>query len=396
LNERSAPLTAPITPTTRAELEGLARAMGSSARVALDVESDGMFAYRARVCTVQLATGGTAAIVDALATPLDPLAELLGEAGPIKIVHDVAFDARMLASTGIFLGNVLDTSIAARLLGRTATGLATLARAELGIEIDKTLQHHDWRERPLLDSHVEYLARDVAHLEALADVLWREVAERGIEQEVLEETRYRVATAIAAAREPEHALAYAGAKGFDRLGPLERAVFRRLFAARDAAAATLDVPAARAIATDALVAMARARPRDLESLGKMHVPRERLRAFGAALLEAIRQGVDDGDLPADERRELDAPRPPREALARRRAREAALTSWRRSEAKRRSVDEQVVLPGHCLKALAERDDVEVEAIRASPGFGACRARYVEEIFSTLRHAAEAAERSEMG
>ncbi len=176
--------------------------LASAARIGLDIESDGMFAYRAQICTVQIAAAGTIAIVDTLATSLEPLAAVLGAGGPVKIVHDVAFDARMLASAGVPLGNVHDTSIAARLLGRTATGLATLARAELGIEIDKTLQHHDWRARPLLPNHLEYLARDVAYLEALAATLWREVGAHEIEAEVLEETRYRLSTAIAAAREP--------------------------------------------------------------------------------------------------------------------------------------------------------------------------------------------------
>jgi ribonuclease D len=370
----------------RAELEELARALSSAPRMALDVESDGMFAYRAQVCTVQLAAHGTISIVDALATSLEPLAPVLAESGPVKIVHDVAFDARMLAATGLFLGNVHDTSIAARLLGRTATGLATLARAELGIEIDKGLQHHDWRERPLLETHLDYLARDVAHLEALDDLLWRELADRGIEAEVLEETRYRLATAIASAREPVDPLAYANAKGFDRLGKVERAVFRRLWAAREAEGAALDRPAARAIATEALLALARSRPRTLDALAKARIPRERLEALGPVLLEAIARGIDDGDVPPVERDQLDAPRPARETIARRRAREAALTAWRKVEAKRRGVDEQVVLPGHCLKALAEADSVEVGTIESSPGFGACRARYVEEIASALRGA----------
>jgi ribonuclease D len=371
---------------TRGELEELARAFTLVPRLALDVESDGMFAYRAQVCTVQLAAGGTIAIVDTLVTSLDPVRVLLGDEGPVKIVHDVAFDARMLATTGVLLGNVHDTSIAARLLGRTATGLATLARAELGIEIDKGLQHHDWRERPLQDSQLEYLARDVAHLEALDEVLWRELAERGIEEEVLEETRYRIASAIASAREPASPLAYAGAKGFDRLSKVERAVFRRLWAAREAEGSALDRPAARTIATEALLALARSRPRTLDALAKARIARERLSVVGPVLLEAIARGIEDGDVPPEEGVVLDAPRPLREVVLRRRAREAALTSWRKGEAKRRGVDEQVILPGHCLKALAEMEAIEVGSIQSSPGFGACRTRYVEEIASALRGA----------
>jgi hypothetical protein len=56
------------------------------------------------------------------------------------------------------------------------------------------------------------------------------------------------------------------------------------------------------------------------------------------------------------------------------------------EAKRRGTDEQVVLPGHCLKDLAEADGIEVGTIQAVRGFGLCRAHYVGEIVLALKRA----------
>ncbi len=368
----------------RADLHELERALASESVLALDVESDGMFAYRARVCTVQICAGGRAVIVDALATPLDPLAALLGDSGPIKIVHDVAFDARVLAEAGIALGNVHDTSIAARLVGRTATGLATLALAELGVTIDKRLQHHDWRERPLLPEHVDYLARDVAHLAALHERLWNEVLEKGIEAEALEETRYRVACAIAAVRETDREPAYLGARGFDKLAPVERAIFRRVWQMREDAAKELDVPPGRLISTDALLALARSRPRTKAELVKarLRIPDE----TQSQIMDAVARGVEEGDIPEDDRAILARPKPSRDEVSRRRTREAGLSAWRKAEAKARGVDEQVVLPGHCLKALAEADGFEVGTILAVAGFGECRARYLEAIAAVLSRA----------
>ncbi len=100
------------------ELRDVVTAAARAARVAVDVEASGMFAYRARPCTVQLAwdDGGQVAVVDTLATSIAPLGELLGPGGPVKIVHDVAFDARLLAESGIALANVHDTAVAARML----------------------------------------------------------------------------------------------------------------------------------------------------------------------------------------------------------------------------------------------------------------------------------------
>ena len=92
-----------------------------------------MFAYRAAICTVQLGwqSAQRLAVADALGVPVTGLRQLLGTGGPTKIVHDVAFDARLLAEAGIALGNVHDTAIAARMLGRTATGLGSLLASEL-------------------------------------------------------------------------------------------------------------------------------------------------------------------------------------------------------------------------------------------------------------------------
>jgi ribonuclease D len=334
---------------------------------------------------VQVATADVIAIVDATATPLDPLAPLLGEAGPVKVVHDVAFDARMLAELGIALGRVHDTAIAARMLGRAATGLASLARSELGITIDKGLQQHDWRERPITRAQLDYLARDVAHLADLDDVLWAEVMARGIEDEVLEETRYRIQGAIAAAHEPVRAPAYGFARGFDRLDPKSRAALRRLWEVREREAERVDVPVAKLIPTDLLVAIARQRPADDARLADLRLP-TRVRPLAPSLLAAIRLGEEDGDAPAEDLARFAPPRPSREAIALRRGREKALSAWRKAEAAARGVDEQVVLPGHCMKDLAESDGMEVEDVCAVAGFGACRARYAPAIAQVLRRA----------
>jgi len=70
---------------------------------------------------------------------------------------------------------------------------------------------------------------------------------------------------------------------------------------------------------------------------------------------------------------FEKPRIPGAALRARRAREQRLTKWRKEEAKLRSVDEQVILPGHCLQGLADLEDPTLEAIAQVPGIGAFRA-----------------------
>jgi ribonuclease D len=134
------------------------------------------------------------------------------------------------------------------------------------------------------------------------------------------------------------------------------------------------------------VAIARQRPEGLAQLNEMRLPL-RVRPLAPALLAAVRAGEADGDAPAEDLARFEPPRPSREEITRRRAREKALTAWRKTEAAARGVDEQVVLPGHCVKDLAEAAGMEVEQIGAVGGFGACRARYAQAIAEVLRRTA---------
>jgi ribonuclease D len=380
--------------TSEADLRAAAERLGRAPRLSLDIESNGLFKYRATLCTMQIASSDEVVIVDALAAPLTSLRALLGADGPPKIVHDVAFDARILAETGLVLANVLDTSIAARMLGRTATGLASLLGGELGIAMDKKLQQHDWTERPIQASHLRYLADDVIHLEALAGKLWSEVEGRGIAAEIDEETRYRLSQAIAAAASVDPRPPYIRLKGIDRAPAEDLPILRRLAELREAKAKSLDVPPYKVIGPDVLFAIARARPTTLDQLSKVKgaTGGHRARALGRSMLEAVRAGLEDGAVPDAERAMLERPRLPPALVKARRARENRLTSWRKSEAKRRGVDEQVVLPGHCLQDLADLDAPTLAAIAGVPGIGASRVeRHGAELVAILTAPAASAD-----
>lgn len=360
---------------TASDVRGTVLEAAGARRLGVDLEASGMFSYRARTCTVQLAwdTGRRVAIVDALAAPVSELAGLLGERGPVKVVHDVAFDARLLAESGVELGNVHDTAVAARMLGRTATGLASLLETELGVRIAKDMQQHDWRVRPLDASMLVYLAGDVAHLEALDRRLWDEVEARGIDAEVLEETRYRIACAVAAARTPPSGPPYLRIKGIDRMAERELAVLREVAEVREREAERRDVPPYRVANNEALLAVARARPTTPAEVARIRgigVASPAARAFAAELARAVASAGET--LPPEERARLERPRMPAAVVRARREREARLLAWRREEAKRRGVDEQVVLPGHCAKEIVGTDVATLLDVARVPGIGAFR------------------------
>lgn len=351
--------------------------------VAADVESDGLHAHRAKACLVTIASPARVVVFDTLAMPAGVLAALLGDAGPVKIVHDVAFDARLLVDAEAPLGNVHDTSICAAMLGRTKLGLANLLEAELGVKVDKGLQHKDWRVRPLDGKDLGYLEGDVKHLFALHGKLWREADAAGIVWEVLCETAYRLATA----REVDARPAYTKLAGALELPAVQRAALRRLVAARDEIAAERDVPPHRIAPNDALVAIARALPSTDSAL---RAAWQGALAFELAspALAAVRDAMEDGDVPETERVYFARNEPSPAERDARKKRRARVLGWRAGEAKRRGVSEQVVLPGHCVNDVADLESPTAESIAAVAGLGDRRAeRYGADLAALLAGAA---------
>lgn len=372
--------------TDEEDLARVAARLEGIPRIAVDLESNGMFAYRAVACIVQIAAGDEVFLVDALATRLVPLASLLASPVTEKLVHDVSFDARILAESGVRLANVRDTSIAARMLGRTATGLASLLSSELGVSIDKKMQHHDWSMRPLDRAALTYLAGDVVHLGGLADRLFGEVRERGIADEVEEETRYRLGQAIAAADSEDPRPPYVRLKGIERAPARDLPILRHLAEARERHARDLGVPPYKVLTPDVLFAIAAAKPEDEAALSRIRgaMGGRRARALASDVLDSVLCGLEDETIPPEDRRWFDKPRIPGAIIRARRSREQRLTRWRKEEAKRRGVDEQVILPGHCLHDLADVTEPSLDTIAKVPGLGAFRvARYGDALVRVL-------------
>jgi ribonuclease D len=378
---------------TAAEVDRLAARAAASPRVAIDVEANGLFAFRPALCTAQLAflDGGALAIavIDTLVADVAPLRALLGPGGPVKVLHDLTFDARLLAEAGAPLGRVRDTSVAARLLGLPATGLSALLATELGVAHDKRFQQHDWSRRPLTAEHLAYLAGDVEHLFALDDRFEERAQALDLAAEIADECAYKLASAENPPRDGRPG--YVRIKGAAALDAPGRAVLRRLAALREEAAEAADVPPFKVVGNDALLAIARRRPASLRDLDPIPgAASGRAASLGRAFLAAVEAGLGDGDVPEADRALFQPERPDRAVIARRRARETAVSAFRRAEAKRRGVDEQAVLPGHCAQDLVdallahEPGSPELaRAIAAIPGLGERRLARYGEAFAAL-------------
>jgi ribonuclease D len=136
----------------------------------------------------------------------------------------------------------------------------------------------------------------------------------------------------------------------------------------------MNVPPNELVGNAALMDLARARPTDIEALKRVRgaMPRHQGYAVGRELIKAIAAGIADGHVPEGDLPWLERPRLPPEIAKARKARESRLLAWRKVTAVARRVNEQVVLPGHCLKDAAELDVIDAGHLAAVAGIGAFR------------------------
>ncbi|HUM63014.1 MAG TPA: ribonuclease D, partial [Anaerolineaceae bacterium] len=134
--------------------------------LAIDTESNSLYAYRERVCLVQVSTPQTDYLVDPLAlTDLSALGSLFADSRRQKIFHAAEYDILCLKRDYNFtFNNIFDTMIAARILSYPQVGLGNLLSAWFGIELEKKYQRADWGKRPLPQAMLDYARMDTHYL----------------------------------------------------------------------------------------------------------------------------------------------------------------------------------------------------------------------------------------
>ena len=233
---------------TTEELRRALEPLQAAPRWAMDTEAAGFHRYRDRLCLVQLAAGGRAVLVDALA-PLDwtPLAEPLADPAREIILHGADYDLRLLRrDAGLRVRGLFDTQVAAMLLGERELGLQALVGKYLGRTLTKKFQRADWAHRPLPPAMLAYAVEDVAVLEPLRDRLATELRARG--RWAWAEEEFRAREEVEPARDGTDPDAYLRLKGAGALAPAALAILRPLYAWRERVAAARDQPPFRVLA----------------------------------------------------------------------------------------------------------------------------------------------------
>lgn len=320
--------------------------------IAVDTESNSLFAYRERVCLIQISSAHGDFLVDPLAIgDLAPLAPVFAEVGIVKVFHDAEYDILALKRAHPFeFASVFDTKVAAMSLGRQSLGLAAALSEHFGVQIDKRLQRSDWGARPLTEEQKQYARLDTHYLIELGQRLRVQLVEAGAIHllEVASECR-RLAGLVPVPRsfDPD---AFASLRGAETLDPSGRRRLRELFSMRERIAADRDLPPFKVLHSDMLVEIARRAPSSSADLtGIPGFFPKLIERFGGAVMSALRRAErlrPINDLPRG-----DGDGALRLSPAQRRAYDR-LRAWRKSAAASRRIEASLVLPRGVLEALA--------------------------------------------
>lgn len=359
-------------------LHHLEASLAKAPALAIDVETNAMYAYRAKLCFVQIATDDEILVVDTLAPQVDAgaLAQALIDPSKRKVFHDAQGDLRVLAREGLYVKGVFDTHRTATLLGLPKMGLGDLVEERFGVKLAKEHQTADFGARPLPPELRAYVADDVRYLLPLAEQLEAEAKAKGIQEE-LELEFERLASEATEPEAPPRLKLPQGAR--DALGTAIAQAADRL---RHLEAKERDVPVGRVLANAALAEIAMRKPANVKDLSRIPgVKGSFVRPVGEVLIAEITELLDRArkgtltPLPKG-----DGQRDPR-----RREREEKLKAWRGEAAKARGVMPSVVLPTPLIDRLAGEPPADLETLAKVPWFGEKRLRlYGTQLVDLLR------------
>jgi len=325
------------------------QALESQPRIAVDTESNSLFAYQEQVCLIQISSPDTDFVIDPFELhDLSLLGRLFENPKQEKIFHASEYDLICLKRDYHFtFVNIFDTMIAARILGTAQVGLGSLIQKYFEITIDKKYQRANWGLRPLPSEMLDYARLDTYYLFKLRDTLELELTAHGLLDLAQEDF-------INACKAEGHANGngqgeYWKLAGSNNIDPRQVTILKELCSYRDEQAKKADLPHFKVLSNDMLVEVSLHRPTNFDELSLVpHFSDKLVKRHGNGLLKAVARGE---TAPLVTR--VKNPRPDDAFLAR----IDCLKEWRKNTAKKLEVESDVVLPREMLERIASANPV---------------------------------------
>lgn len=340
-----APIPPPILIQAQSDIARLVEELSSEPVIAVDTESNSLYAYQERVCLIQFSIPGKDYLVDPLAVQdLALIGDILASPKTVKVLHGAEYDVIVLKRDfGFHFDYLFDTRMAIRTLGREDTSLQKLLETEFGVKLNKRYQRANWGKRPLKPELLSYARLDTHYLLPLYRRLESALREAGRREEMIEACTY-----ITLLNPPANSF---DAQGFwhinsaRKLKPRQAAVLRELWSFRDRLARDRDVPVFKIVDDQLLLALALEVPKNLSALSDIAGMTPGLqRRYGQGLLDAVRIGVKAPPAHPPRQRRI-----PEEILER----FDRLRQWRKQVGERRGLPSDIIMPRDALWKIAQ-------------------------------------------
>jgi len=339
---------------TEKELEEVAGDLSAQSKIAVDTESNSLFAYREQVCLIQFSTPQTDYLVDPLSLPdLSLLEPIFQNPNIEKVLHGAEYDIICLQRGFSFvLNNMFDTRVASRTLGWEQSGLNNLLVKVFNINVNKRYQRANWGKRPLPTEMLDYARYDTHYLLKLQDHLVQELRATDRFTEA-----YELCQQMALVKPRDNGF---DPEGFWRISKVREltgrqiAVIRELYLYRDRNARKYNRPAFKILGDQVLLTLAKEMPSSQEDLTEVPgMSTGQISRFGDGILECIRRGKKEPIPKQPKNKRLSD-------LAH--TRFEALRDWRKSLARKRKVESDIILPREMLREIAVAGPVDHEEL----------------------------------
>lgn len=364
---------------TDAALSQLADQLAHENLIGVDTESNSLYAYRERICLIQISTRSADYIIDPfMVDNMQPLAPVMANPAIQKVFHACEYDVMcMKRDYGFEFHNIFDTMVAARVCGQPLVGLGNLLERYAGVVANKKHQRDDWSERPLPQDSLLYAQMDTHYLPLVRDSLYAELVEMDrLEeaQELFDEFEHAPA-AVNAPFDPE---------GYWRINlprdlPRRKmGMVRELYLFREKAAEQRNLPPFKILSNSVLIAIAQMEPRNRDQMERVKGMTPLLvRRYGREILSAVDKG-----LKAKPPKPPVLPPQPEPIIL---ERFNALREWRKLRAQNRGVESDVIVSKDALWTLAQRAPASLDDMQGIPGLGPWRlAQYGAELLEIIQ------------
>lgn len=324
--------------------EKTVEALANESVIAVDTESNSLYAYREQVCLIQFSTPSADYLIDPLALDdISALGKIFANGKIEKIFHAAEYDLLCLKRDFYFtFEHLFDTMVAARICGMQKVGLGNLLNDQFGVRLEKRFQKADWGKRPLPNRMLSYARLDTHYLIDLREILLASLKQMNRVPIAREDFR-RLSEVNGNPPGPQEVDIWR-INGTRDLSPQQAAVMQELVVFRDKKAQEYNRPPFKVIGDKALLEIAIFSPKSLRDIHNIpHLPEKIIKRLGKGLVRAVQEGMESEGLKRPARRHYQNGFPERVE---------ALREWRKSQAAQMGVESDVVLPRDVMLSLA--------------------------------------------